>query len=327
MQNLSIGVVGCGAWGKNLIRNFSELGVLGAVADENMDLARDFAIQYEVQALTPETLLSDPSINGVVIVSWAPYHFVQARQALLNNKHVFVEKPLAMTSQEARELTSLAAQHNRVLMAGHIVQYHPAFMKLKALVNEGVVGPVRHITATRLALGRFRYHENAFWDLAPHDLSMILSLTPGSVQDVKAFGHSAYSPGIHSSVTSLLTFEGGVTAEVKCSWATPIKEQRLVVVGDRGMLVFEDTKPWDQKLALYRNPIVGDPQPVAQMVNPEYIDLLEGEPLKEECRHFLGAVQGHHDPITDGHESIAIIDILEKVDGCLAGTQSFKKTA
>lgn len=307
---MNVAVIGCGHWGKNLVRNFAELGALASVSDPNTELAQTFSNQYNVPALTYEdTLASDCA--GVVIAAPAPLHADLAEQAFAAGKHVYVEKPLAMTLSEADRMIAAGQNADRHLMVGHLLQYHPVFARLREMVEQGALGALRHMYSNRLSLGKIRAEEDVVWSFAPHDISMLLSLAQDKVASVYCRGVDSLQEGIADSATLHLAFAGGLKAEVSCSWLHPMKEQKLVVVGDKGMAVFDDTLAWENKLALYRHTIDTDAvPPVPAKAEVAYVDVPEGEPLKAECQYFLDVMAGTAPARTDGAEGRAVLQVL-----------------
>jgi len=322
MLKMNVAVIGCGYWGKNLIRNFAELGVLFAVCDVNDELAKSTASQYGVCALSFEAVLQNENIECIVIAAPAIQHFEIARQALMAGKHVFVEKPLATKVEDAKKLCDLALQYNRILMVGHLLQYHPAFLELKRLIAQGDLGKLQYIYSNRLNLGKFRHEENILWSFAPHDISMILSVVGQLPETVYATGACHLNPDIHDVTTTHLSFKNGIQAHVFVSWLHPYKEQKLIVVGDRGMVVFDDGLPWQEKLKIYPhqvNWVNGVPQSSkADAVN---IPLETAEPLKLECQYFIECVKTMQKPRTDGIEGLKVLQVLD------AAQQSLQKGA
>ncbi len=310
-MNTKISVIGCGYWGKNLVRNFSELGALSSVCDVIQELAKAASEQYQVPSLSLEQVLKS-SVDGVVIAAPAEQHYTLAQESLKAGKHVFVEKPLSLKIEEAQKLCDLALQVDRTLMVGHLLQYHPAFWELKQLIAKGNLGRLQYIYSNRLSLGKFRNEENILWSFAPHDISMILGLVGELPETVYATGACHLNPRIHDVTTTHLSFKNGVHAHIFVSWLHPYKEQKLVVVGDRGMAVFDDGLPWNEKLKLYPHQVTwvnGLPQPgKADVVG---VSLENSEPLKLECQHFLDCIQNQSQPHTDGAEGLRVLQILE----------------
>jgi UDP-2-acetamido-3-amino-2,3-dideoxy-glucuronate N-acetyltransferase len=311
MYKLNISVVGCGAWGKNLVRNFSELGVLGSVCDPHQELGKALSSQYQVPFLTFDQVL-ESSVEGVVIAAPAIQHYMLAKQALHAGKHVFVEKPLSLHVHEAQELCFLAQDRGCTLMVGHLLQYHPAFLELKKRVSQGHLGRLQYIYSNRLNLGKFRHEENILWSFAPHDISMILALVGEQPETVYATGASHLNPHIHDVTTTHLSFKKEIEAHVFVSWLHPFKEQKLVVVGDKGMMVFDDGLASTEKLRLYPHTVswvAGLPEPEkAEGIN---IPVQSSEPLTLECQHFLDCMVQNTQPRTDGFEGLRVLHVLE----------------
>ena len=311
MQKLKIGVVGCGHWGKNLVRNFSDLGVLQYVCDTNIAHSKEIAKKYNVESKTIAELLKT-DIDGVVIATPAEEHYNIAKSCLEEGKHVFVEKPLSLKVSEAIELYKLSKKKKKVLMVGHLLQYHSAFSKLKKMVSEGKLGKLNYIYSNRLNLGKFRNEENILWSFAPHDISMILGLADDLPETVYATGVSHLNKDIHDVTTTHLKFKNGLQAHVFVSWLHPFKEQKLIVVGDKSMAVFDDGLSWADKLKIYPhkvNWINGLPHP--QKAEFKSIELDENEPLKVECDTFINSIKNKNEPITDGKEGINVLKVLD----------------
>lgn len=311
MFDVKIAVIGCGYWGKNLVRNFAELGTLAAVCDADNTLAQKASEQYGVPALSLEKILNSP-VNGVVIAAPAALHYTLASQALKAGKHVFVEKPLALEVEQALELCDIAKEKDLQLMVGHLLQYHPAFTELKHMIDKGTLGRLQYISSNRLNLGKFRNEENILWSFAPHDISMILSMAGGVPESVYSTGMCHLNPQIHDVTVTHLSFQNGIQAHIYVSWLHPYKEQKLIVVGDKGMAVFDDSMEWDEKLRFYPhhvNWIDGFPQP--EKADPINIPLDVSEPLKLECAHFINCIKNDQAPLTDGQEGLRVLRVLD----------------
>lgn len=306
-----IAVVGAGYWGKNLVRNFYELGSLAAICDANEVLATGFREKYpEVPFVTEyEAVLGDETIDGVVIATPAATHYGVVKQALSAGKHVMVEKPLALSVKEGEELVLLADRMRRVLMVGHILQYHPAVRKLKELVDEGELGKLQYVYSNRLNIGKIRTEENILWSFAPHDISIILMLLGEQPQWVFAHGGNYLQEKVADTTMTYMSFPSGVKAHIFVSWLHPFKEQKLVVVGDRKMAVFNDTA--EDKLVLYAHEIRWKNRiPVASKAEGQSVVVESAEPLKNECRHFLDCIATGMKPQTDGLEGLNVLRIL-----------------
>ena len=319
MQKLKVAVIGCGHWGKNLVRNFADLGVLKYVCDSDPLIAYEIAKQYNVETKSlKDILLGD--VSGVVIAAPAQHHSKIVKSSLEAEKHVFVEKPISLNVLEAEELCDLAKLNNKILMVGHLLQYHPAFLKLKELVDKGKLGKLQYIYSNRLNLGKFRSEENILWSFAPHDISMILSLIGSTPEKVVATGTAHLSKNIHDVTITHLTFKNNVQAHVYVSWLHPFKEQKLVVVGERGMAVFDDGLDWSMKLKLYPHKVKwvnGFPEPLKAEV--EALSLESKEPLRTECEHFLDCIQKNKRPRTDGNEGLNVLKVLDASQRSLVG--------
>lgn len=309
---VQIAVIGLGHWGKNVVRVVHELGHLSAVSDQNLAVANNFASQYKVPAHSLEDILTNPAIDAIMLATPAACHAKQIEAALQAGKHVFVEKPLALSVAEGEHLVQLAAFCRRILMVGHLMRYHPAFEALEALIDEGKLGKLQYIYSTRLNLGKFRSEENILWSFAPHDLSMILALAGAEPESVFAVGNSYLHPNIADVTTTQLQFAHGLSAHVFVSWLHPYKEQKLVVVGDRGMAILDDGLPWDTKLQLFSNHIDWIKQhPVPQQQNGIKIPLTPKEPLRVELQHFIEAISQGTPPRTDGKEGLRVLKVLD----------------
>ena len=309
----NIAVVGSGYWGRNLVRNFRALGALRLICDRNETVLAGFREQYPGVAtcLALNDILSDDAIRGAVVATPAETHHSLARELLLSGKHVFVEKPLALREAEARELADLAASRSLVLMTGHLLQYHPVFVRLRELARSGELGRIDYIYSHRLNLGKIRREENILWSFAPHDISMILSLAGEEPDEVTATGGYYLHRRIADVTTTHLSFASGLRAHVFVSWLHPFKEQKLVVVGEKKMAVFDDTLPWEDKLLLYPHEIRWENGvPVPAKADPERPDIPRDEPLRLECLHFLSCVETGRPPLTDGNEGLRVLRVL-----------------
>jgi len=308
-----IAVVGSGYWGRNLVRNYHQLGALQLICDKNEAVLSGFREQYpDVETcIAFSEILSRGDIAGVAIATPAETHHDLAREALLAGKHVYVEKPLVLDEEEGEELILLARERSRVLMVGHLLHYHPAFVRLKELARSGALGRINYIYSNRLNLGKIRREENILWSFAPHDISMILALAGETPEEVWATGGYYLHKKIADVTTTHLEFPSGLRAHIFVSWLHPFKEQKLVVVGDRKMAVFDDTLEWPDKLALYGHQIHWqDNQPVPVKGDPERVALEEDEPLRLECVHFLECMATGKAPITDGSEGVRVLRVL-----------------
>lgn len=311
--------VGCGYWGKNLARNFAELGVLDAVVDGHPATASAMAEATGARVVTFDEVLADDRIVAVSFATPAETHHTLAMRALEAGKHVFVEKPLALDPAEATELIETARRLDKRLMVGHLLQYHPVFRKMRASVASGAIGKLTYVYSNRMSLGKFRTEENVLWSFAPHDVSMVLSLAGAQPVSVTAQGAAIVTPGIEDWCTVQMAFADGLKAHIQTSWLHPFKEQRLVAIGTEGMLVFEDSAPnWEDKLKLYRHVIdTNGPVPVPTAAATEQIFVEKSEPLRSECQHFLDCIASGETPRTDGEEGLAVLNVLHQASSCL----------
>jgi len=316
---IRVAQVGCGYWGKNLVRNFAEIGALAAISDGHAPTAAKMSADYDAPVLEWAAILADPAIHAVSLATPAEVHAAMATEAIAAGKHVFVEKPLALNSADAAELVAAADVAKRTLMVGHLLQYHPIFLHMRGMVESGAIGAIDYLFSNRMSLGKFRTEENVLWSFAPHDVSMLLALTGEEPETVSAQGAAFVTPGIADWATMQFVFPGGARGHVQASWASPYKEQRLVVIGREGMLVFDDAEPeWTRKLVLYRHRIDrSGPVPVPEKGDAEYFEIPRGEPLKAECLHFLDAIANGTTPRSDGREGLRVLKVLERGEAAL----------
>jgi UDP-2-acetamido-3-amino-2,3-dideoxy-glucuronate N-acetyltransferase len=317
----SLALIGAGHWGKNLARNFYALGALHTICDAKQSLLDGYKDTYPDVHLTTDfqKVIQNPAITKVVIAAPAARHYTLAKQALLAGKDTYVEKPLCLDSSEGEELIQLASKMQCILMVGHLLQYHPCVRKLQEMVKKGEIGKLQHIVSHRLNLGQIRTEENALWSFAPHDISVILSLSNQLPERIRCTGAAYLSNGVADTTMTTMQFSDNLHAHIYVSWLNPFKEQKLVVVGSTGMVVFDDTKPWKEKLILYRNYITWKEGsiPQANKIEGEAIEVLQAEPLHEECAHFLKCCQERLTPRTDGKEGLNVLKVLQAAQASL----------
>jgi predicted dehydrogenase len=306
----SVAVIGCGYWGKNLVRTFHQIGCLKTVCDvtrAGRDSAADLAPGVQVMSSFREVLESN--LSGVVIATPAETHYELVRQSLEARKHVLVEKPLALTYQEGAELVNLAEDQNRILMVGHVLEYHPAIVRLNQLVRDGVLGKIHYISSNRLNLGKVRREENILWSFAPHDIAVILRLIGTMPFQVAAYGGSYVQPNIADVTVTHMLFDNGVRAHIYVSWLHPFKEQRLVIVGSKKMASFDDVAKqlvfYDQRVELQAG------QPVPIKGQGEVVDFADDEPLLLECQAFLKSIVTSQPPLTNGRSGQRVLQVLQ----------------
>lgn len=321
-KQISVGVIGLGYWGPNLMRNYNALGALGAICDASPDALRAAAAKYPGTRAFERVgdLLKDPEIDAVVIATPAATHGALVREALASGKHVFVEKPLCLDVNEAESLKDEAERAGRRLMVGHLLHYHPAFQSLRNLIASGALGRIRYIYSNRLSLGKIRREENSLWSFAPHDISMILALTGNMPLEVTGNASGHLTPGIADTTLTHMRFPDNINAHIFVSWLHPYKEHRLVVVGEDAMAVFNDAVQGPEKLLLYRHQVgwEGD-LPVVQKAEATPISYADTEPLRGECEAFLDAIANNTVPPSDAAEGIRVLRVL---DACRRAIES-----
>ena len=307
---VAVAVLGCGYWGKNLVRNFAQLGALAMVADPapaGRETATQIAPGVDVRATAEEVI--GAGVDAVVIATPAETHFDLARRALLAGNDVFVEKPLALTYEQGAQLVALAAERGRILMVGHVLEYHPAIVRLHELAQSGALGKINYIYSNRLSLGKVRREENILWSFAPHDIAIILRLVGALPFQVSASGGAYVQPNIADVTVTHLLFDNGVRAHIHVSWLHPFKEQRLVVVGSRKMATFDDVA---KELVMHDQRVdINEGQPVPVKGEGEAVAFAADEPLRRECEAFLAAVATRVPPLTDGESGLRVLKVLQ----------------
>ncbi|MFC5386126.1 Gfo/Idh/MocA family protein [Aquamicrobium segne] len=305
-----IAVLGCGYWGSNHIRTLKALGALYAVSDVDHARAEAFAREQECRALTMDALFECAKVDAIVMALPPQFHAQTAIRAVEAGKDVLVEKPVALTVEDAERAVSAAKKHSRIYMVGHVLRFHPAFEALKALVDDGELGDIRYIHSHRLGLGKFHAENDALWDIAPHDLSMILALTGAPPLDVHGEG-AATLDHLSDFVHLHMRFPGNLRSHLFASRLNPYRERRLTVVGSKAMAVFEDVEPWERKLALYRHRVEQENGHwTFTTVEPDYIPIEQGMPLTRELEHFIHCIETRENPRTDGEEAVQVLRIL-----------------
>lgn len=321
-DTIGVAVVGAGGWGKNHVRNYAAIqgADLRYICDRDDAIRRAMATSYPNAAVVADAdaALGDPSVAAVVVATHAPSHFKLAQEALAGGKDVFVEKPLCLSGAEAKALCEQAEASGRILMVGHLLLYHPAVERLRSLVQHGELGDVLYIYAQRVNLGVVRQDENAWWSLAPHDISVANYLFDASPEAVSATGSCYLQPErqVEDVVFATLHYPGSRMAHIHVSWLDPHKIRKLTVVGDRKMAVFNDTSP-DQKLAVFDKGV----EPPETLSYEEGVRIRTGdirilalkmaEPLRRECLAFLDAVRTRNAPLADGRSGLDVVRALE----------------
>ena len=308
----SVAVVGVGYWGKNLVRNFGDLGALAALCDAEVSVEANYREKYKGVKFYRDfnLVLSDPSVTAVALATPAVTHYEMAKAALEAGKDVFVEKPLAIDVKHGEDLVQLAEKRSRILMVGHILRYHPAILKLQELIRSGALGRINYLYSNRLNIGKIRTEENILWSFAPHDISVILSLLNEMPTRVSCRGGGYLSHDVLDVTLSHFDFPSGVQAHIFVSWLHPVKEQKLVVVGSDKMAVFDDTA--EHKLMLYPHKVEWRNRiPTAVKADAEIVDLEDREPLRAECQHFLDCIESRTSPVSDGAEGLQVLRVLD----------------
>lgn len=309
-----IAVVGCGYWGKNLVRNFHALGALRLVVDATpagRATAATLAPGVEISD-DFETLLSRTDIDAVVLATPAATHHALGLRVLEAGKDLFVEKPMALELADGIHLADTASRLGRVLQVDHLLEYHPAFTALRELTSAGRFGRLLRLHSHRLNFGKVRTEEDALWSLAPHDIAMLLRLADRAPLTVACTGHHALGTSRADTALARLDFGDGLEAHLFCSWLQPIKEQRLVLVGESGMAVFDDTAAPDRRLALHARHVTWEKgAPTLHDAPPEYPPLPAIEPLREACAAFVRAVATREPPLTDGASGLRVLAVLD----------------
>jgi len=311
----NIGLIGAGAWGKNHLRNLHNMGVLKCVLETSKNVIGQRKSEFpDVEFTNDEkSFLDNPGIKGVVIAAPAEKHYELTKKCLLAGKDVLVEKPLALKVEEGTELVEIAEKNKRVLMVGHILQYHSAVIKLKEMIDDGELGQIRYIYSNRLNIGKLRTEENVLWSFAPHDISLIIMFMDGEEPiNVETHGGSFINKDIFDTTLTTIEFKNGVKGHVFVSWLHPYKEQKLVVVGSEKMVVFDDVSK--EKLFIYPHKIKWEKGkiPVAKKEDFITLDIELKQPLEEELKHFVDCVETREEPKTDGVEGLTVLKVLEK---------------
>jgi UDP-2-acetamido-3-amino-2,3-dideoxy-glucuronate N-acetyltransferase len=312
-MSVRVAVIGCGYWGKNLVRNFAQLRALRWICDSNEGSLKAQGKLYPEVLTTPdiENVLNDPEVQGLVIATPAVTHYALAKAAMLKGKDVFVEKPLALHYSEGQELVELAQAHGTLLMVGHILEYHPAIALLRDIIRRGELGHIWYVYSNRLNLGKVRQEENILWSFAPHDISVISSLIGAEPTVVSTSGGNYLQSGIADVTVTNLLFESGQRGHIFVSWLHPYKEQKLVVIGDHKMAVFDDTIR-EGKLKIYDKGIEWRAGlPVPRQTSETTLFIEETEPLKLECEHFLHCIRERQQPLTNGENGLRVLKVLE----------------
>lgn len=309
-------VVGAGHWGRNLVRNFSELGALSGIVELDPYLREELAKEYPGVSLYEnydQALQSE--VSAFIIATPAPTHYKISLKALQAGKDVFIEKPITLRIDEARHLAEYAHLNNQVLMVGHLLLYQPAIRWMEEYLATGKAGKVLHIAAQRVKLGKVRQNENVWWSFAPHDISVVLQLLgQPKLKSITASGQAMLQPEIEDNVHVHLTFEDGATAHIHSSWYWPQLARNTVIIASQQMLLYDEVS---QKITIYNKGVDGEFN--TRDEGSEVIEIQNPQPLRTECQHFIDCVKSRESPISDGWNGVAVVEILEKASELLHG--------
>jgi len=315
-MNKCVAVVGCGLWGRNIVRNFYNLNALNTVCDLDKDNLKMIEELYPDIETTGdfESVLKNSQIKAVCIVTPSHTHFKMVKTALLAGKHVYVEKPISTSSKETKELKELAESLDLKLLVGHLLLYHPAVNRLKMLIAEGALGKIKYVQSDRLNINYFKNDRSVMWDLAPHDVSMIAHVTgKAPVKVLSATGACCEFDNICDITHLTIEFEDGIIGQVSDSWIHPQKRVALLVRGEKATAILDDTIQ-EGKLKIYDND-------KNSQKDIEILDYLEIEPLKLECQHFLNCIENNKTPRSDGENGYMIVKVLEEAENLILGAK------
>ncbi len=305
---MSAGLIGSGGWGKNIARTLHELKALGGIAEVRPELREQLESAYPgVPMYHDHRALLSSELPAVAIATPAATHFALAKEALLAGKHVFVEKPIALSSREAEELVDLSEQRGRVLMVGHLLLYQPAVRWMKDYLASGALGELWSLHQERLNLGTVRTVENAMWSLGVHDVAVLLHLVGQVPERTRAVAQTVVQPGVADDAYLHLGFPSGVQAHVHVSWLWPEKRRRLTVIGSQGMLIYDEGT---QTVTLHRKRIGDGMKPLDE--GEEVVFQGSAQPLTLEIEHFLECIRDHARPVSDGRSAVEVVRVLEK---------------
>ena len=327
-ETISVGLVGVGGWGKNLARNYSEIPTAELRYLCDLDTEKLDSVNRQVNAGNTtsrfDDLLEDPDLQAVIIATPGPTHLKLCKRALEAGKDVYVEKPFTLAVDDALELVNLAEQNGRILMVGHLLEYHPVVKYLKRLIDSGELGDVRYIYSQRLNLGTVRQDENALWNFAPHDISVVLYLLGMEPTDVSARGQSYLQKSVEDVVFLTMNFGDTQMGNVHVSWLDPHKIRRITIVGSKRMAVFDDLEA-NEKLRIYDKgaELNTNYDTFAEYVGLRFGDITiphirVGEPLRIECEHFLQCVRDRSRPLSDGLDGLRVVRVLDAASRSLA---------
>ncbi|MCH9632025.1 MAG: scyllo-inositol 2-dehydrogenase (NAD(+)) [Chlamydiae bacterium] len=315
MNKRDVAVVGIGYWGKNLARNYFELGSLHTICDHHQDRLLEYQEKFPGTEIAKDfqDILSSSEIKKVVIAVPTFFHYSLAKEALIAGKDVFVEKAMCSSLQQARELVELAEKNNCILMVGHLLHYHPAVAKVKDMALQGELGDIYHCSFSRLNFGSVGAEDSALWAFAPHDISILLSLVSGrEINEFTSRHKSFFSEKFVDQSWLHFEFSDNLSADIQVGWSYPYAERKFSIMGTKAMVVFDDLQDWDKKITLWNNQINTDEANIKFIAQEsKCISVDPKEPLKEECRHFLECCKSRTQPISSGLEGLRVMEVLE----------------
>ena len=312
MYKNNVGMIGLGSWGKNIYRNLETFNVLKKIYDSNTEHLKNTVTSKKKIANNTDEIILSKDIDNIVIASPADTHKNYIIKSLLNNKNVFVEKPLCLSLKDAMEIKKLSSEVNKIVFIGHLLHYHSGFNELKNIIKLGKIGNLLIIKANRLNFGAVRQKESVLFDLASHDISMILSITEAMPKKVKVNAVFNNSKKIADYINVLLYFENDLTAVINSDWISPYKEHRFSVLGSKGSLIFDDTKDWPNKLMI--NPSYINKKKIIIYKSERPIPVIIEEPLKKEVEAFLKCTEKSYKPITNIDEGVNVQIVLDMID-------------
>lgn len=325
---INLGQIGIGAWGQNLLRNFSNLKDCSVriCCDKNKSALERVKLAYNDRISVTDdfnAMLKDGGIDALVVATLPATHSYFAIRALSRGKHVFVEKPLALKLEDAKEMIRVAKKEKRILMVGHLLLYHPAIKKLKSCLDEGVLGDIQYIYSTRVNLGQVRAEENALWSLTAHDISVAMHLLGTKPNQVQTTGKSYIRSHIQDVVFVNLNFKNNVIAHIHASWLDPHKVRKFTIVCSKKMAVFDDMES-SEKIRIYDK---GFDWQKNSGTYETFLTLREGdihipkmdmvEPLKIECQHFIDCINRNQQPLSDGNNGLEVLEVLNAAHNSL----------
>lgn len=310
-KNTKLAVFGCGYWGRNHVRTLAELGALACVVDQVPELAQEMAQKHGVEAFSAAQVFADPSIDGIVMALPAQFHAETALKAFAAGKHVFAEKPIALSVDDASAMVEAANSTGKVLMAGHILRYHNAFRAIMQLVEQGALGDINYVQSHRLGFGKFHTKFDALWDLAPHDLSLLLSVVGREPQAITSMPASV-TGGQTDLAHVHFDFGQNVKGHIHVSRHSPYVERRFTVIGSQAMVVWDDMETdWNKKVSVHKHSVSrGDEGWMFSKQDPDYIACEAGMALTDELQHFMTCIETGDRPLTDGAQGLDVVKIL-----------------